>query len=80
MKTVRGISNIEDFQNQPLPDSGILPIYPLTEGLTQKNVRKAVQAAIKQYDIGIDDNLPEKYIQKQNLLSKKDAIKFIFSR
>lgn len=68
---------IEDFENQPLPDSGILPIYPLTEGLTQKTVRKAVQAAIKQYDIGIDDNLPEKYIKKQNLLSKKDAIRFI---
>ncbi len=69
--------NLKDFENQPLPDSGILPIYPLTEGLTQKTVRKAVQAAIRQYDIGIDDNLPEKYIQKQNLLSKKDAIKFI---
>ncbi len=69
--------NLEDFENQPLPDSGILPIYPLTEGLTQKTVRKAVLAAIKQYDIGIDDNLPEKYIKKQNLLPKKDAIKFI---
>lgn len=70
---------IEDFENQPLPDSGILPVYPLTEGLTQKTVRKAVQAAIKQYDIGIDNNLPEKYIKKQNLLSKKEAIKFIHS-
>lgn len=69
--------NLEDYKNQPLPDSGILPIYSLTEGLTQKHVRKAIQAAINQYDIGLDNELPEKYIQKQNLLSKKDAIKFI---
>ena len=69
--------NLEDFRNQPLPDSGILPVYPLTEGLSQKTVRKAVQAAIKQYGIGIDSEVPEKYIQKQNLLEKKDAIRQI---
>lgn len=68
---------LEDFENSPLPDSKILPIYPLTEGLTQKNVRKAIQAAINQYTLGISNELPEKYIQKQNLLSKKDAIKFV---
>ena len=45
--------NLEDFANTPIPDSGILPIYHLTEGLNQKNVRKFIQTAIKQYVHGI---------------------------
>lgn len=68
---------LEDFQDQILPDSKILSVYPLTEGLSQKNVRKAVQSAIQQYARGIDDELPEQYIEKQNLISKQDAVKQI---
>ena len=46
--------NLEDFQNTPLPDTGILPVYPLTEGLKQKNIRKFIQTAINQYVHGIE--------------------------
>ena len=69
--------NLEDFANTPIPDSGILPIYPLTEGLNQKNVRKFIQTAIKQYVHGIENEIPQEYIQKRNLLSKENAIKLI---
>lgn len=69
--------SLEDFQDQPLPDSGILPVYPLTEGLTQKNIRKAMQAAIQQYLRGINSELPECYIAQNNLLSKQEAIRQI---
>lgn len=69
--------NLEDFQNTPLPDTGILPVYPLTEGLKQKNIRKFIQTAINQYVHGIENELPEEYIQKRNLLSKQEAIKLI---
>lgn len=68
---------IEEYADQPLPDSGILPVYPLTEGLTQKNIRKAVQAAIAQYGRGIDDELPPQYIQQNNLISKQEALKLV---
>ena len=61
----------------PLPDSGIVPVYPLTEGLTQKQLRKTVAAAISQYDRGIETELPAHIIEKRELLPKTQAIKFI---
>lgn len=69
--------NLEDFENITLPDSGIIPIYPLTEGLTQKQVRKAISSAINQYDRGIETELPKYIIEKRNILPKTLAIKFI---
>ena len=66
-----------DFKGMPLPDSGILPVYHLTEGLTQKTVRKAVKAAIQQYLRGIDDEVPAEYISSRNLLPKQKAVELI---
>lgn len=68
---------LSDFNGTPLPDSAIHPIYHLTDGLTQKIVRKAVKAAIVQYARGIDNELPEEIIQKRGLYSKQEAIKLI---
>lgn len=68
---------LSDFENMPLPNSGIVPVYPLTEGLTQKQVRKTVAAAINQYDRGIETELPAHIIEKRELLPKTQAIKFI---
>jgi ATP-dependent DNA helicase RecG len=66
--------NLEDFANTILPDSGIIPIYHLTQGLTQKSVRKAIAAAITQYLHGIDNDLPEDIIRKHQLLNKTQSI------
>lgn len=68
---------IEDYKDQPLPDAEILPVYPLTEGLTQKTVRKAVSAAIKQYLKGINNEIPDEFMQSRNLLTKQKAIELI---
>lgn len=68
--------NLADFSDT-LPDSGVIPIYHLTEGLKQKNVRKAINAAIKQYGNFIDDELPEDLISERKLLPKHLAIKKI---
>lgn len=68
---------LEEYKNLPLPDSALLPIYPLTEGLNQKNVRKTVNAALSQYSGGIDNEIPESLIKERLLLSKKDAIRLI---
>lgn len=69
--------NLEDFKNAPLPDSGIIPVYPLTEGLTQKIIRKAVAAALSQYARGIDTELPEQIIKRRGLLAKTRALNYI---
>ena len=68
---------LSDFKNTPLPDSAVIPVYKLTEGLTQKNIRKAVSNAIFQYAKILENELPEEIIIKRHLLQKKDAIKAI---
>ena len=65
---------LADFKNFPLPNSGILPVYALTEGLSQKNFRNAVASAIKLYGKAIDDELPESVLRARNLLHKSNAI------
>jgi len=58
-------------------NSGVVPVYPLTEGLTQKTLHKAIAQGIQQYVHGIDNELPESLIEKHELLSKQDALRFI---
>ena len=58
-------------------NSGILPVYPLTEGLTRKVLTKIISTAIKQYAHGIEDELPPEIIAKRKLLSKQEAIRLI---
>ena len=61
---------------QPV-DCGVIPIYPLTEGLTQKAVTKAIGNALQQYAHGIEDELPADLIQKRGLMKKQDALRLI---
>ena len=66
-----------DILQIPPKESGIIPIYPLTEGLTQKAVIKAVSQALQQYALGIENELPDELIKKHSLFSKQDAIRLI---
>ena len=61
---------------QPV-DSGVIPIYPLTEGLTQKAVFKAIANALQQYAHGIEDELPAELIQQRGLMKKQDALRLV---
>lgn len=58
-------------------ESGIIPVYPLTEGLSQKAVTKAVSQALQQYAHGIENELPSELIKARGLLPKQDAIRLI---
>ena len=58
-------------------NTGIIPLYHLTEGLTHKVLYKAILTAAAQYAHGIDNELPEEIIEKRGLLSKQDAISLI---
>ena len=61
---------------QPL-NTGIIPVYHLTEGITQKVLHKTLTAALTQYGHGIEDELPADIIQKRNLMPKQQAIQNI---
>jgi ATP-dependent DNA helicase RecG len=62
------------WQDAPVPGSGVIPVYPLTEGLSQKNFHKTVAAALRLYAKGIDDELPQDVIASRKLLHKAQAI------
>lgn len=74
----RSRSNLSvDLSSIPPKESGIIPVYPLTEGLTQKAVTKAVGQALQQYALGIEDEIPSELISQRSLMQKKDAIRLI---
>lgn len=68
---------LSDFKDMEVPDSGIYPIYSLTQGLTRKALIKLINQCLSQYTIGLDDEVPPSVITKRNLLHKADAIKKI---
>lgn len=57
--------------------SRIVPIYPLTDGLNQKNVREMIKNTIDGYLKKMPDLIPENIRQKFNLFSIDDALRFI---
>ncbi|MCK4257882.1 MAG: ATP-dependent DNA helicase RecG [Halanaerobiales bacterium] len=60
-----------------LHTSRIVPIYPLTEGLSQKNIREIINNAIDQYISYLPELIPGMLKQKYSLLSSDQALKFV---
>ena len=52
----------------------ILAVYPLTAGLSQTAIRKAVARAIKEYAKGIADEIPEEITAKHKFMHKAECI------
>ena len=55
----------------------ILPVYPLTVGLTQAALQRFIGLALERYAASLEDELPQEIIVRDNLLSKAAAIKAI---
>ncbi len=62
----------------PLPKgegtSKLLPVYPLTEGLAQWQMRKIVRGAIEEYVPVLDEVFPEEYLQAHDLWPLQKAL------
>lgn len=69
--------NLASLGDIPLPDSKVFPVYHLTEGLTSKIISKTIDSALRQFSLGLENDLPDEIIKKRNLLSKKNALKKI---
>ena len=67
-------ASIDEFLDKPVPGSAVLPIYPLTAGLSQALLRKITDKALKEYCRGIENELPDTIIQKRGLMQKKEAV------
>jgi len=55
----------------------ILPVYPLTAGLTQGLLRKLIRQAVSRYASALEDELPESVIDRDGLFHKADAVRSI---
>ncbi|MDR2617608.1 MAG: ATP-dependent DNA helicase RecG [Treponema sp.] len=55
----------------------VLPVYPLTEGLTQNLLRKLMKNALDLYAGSLENELPQALIEKEGLLQKPEALRAI---
>lgn len=82
-KTSYGIEmsscEVEQMSNNPKSTCGIMPIYPLTYGLTNKELMNIVKTVFSNEQIYIKEYLPNKIIQKYKLCSIDFAVKNIHS-
>jgi len=67
------IEDEEDIGN-PLQFGRIVPIYPLTEGLTQKKLREAVRNALDGYAREFEGLLPKDIQEKYHLMDLPEAL------
>jgi len=68
---------LEGDQNSNLNLGRIVPIYPLSESLSIKTLRRAIFNAITMYKDQIPTVLPDYLVKKYELLEKKDAVEQI---
>ena len=52
----------------------ILPVYPLTQGLTQTKIRKLIEQALNSYARGIDSEIPSEILEKYGFPDKKTVL------
>ena len=72
-------NHIKEFRFDAIEpaESGVIPIYPLTEGLTHKALCMAIAKALQQYAHGIEDEIPAEIIARRGLIAKQDAVRQI---
>ena len=65
---------ILDQRQTPIHTGRQVPVYPLTEGLTGRNVRRIVWQALREWLGGIDDFLPQELLFRTGLPPLREAI------
>lgn len=80
-KSIHGIElsscEVEKMSNNPKSTCGIMPIYPLTYGLTNKEFINIIKTAFTNEQIHIKEYLPRRIIEKYKLCSIDYAVKNI---
>lgn len=66
--------SFEELDQSHLSTNGIIPVYPLTTGLSQKIVRTAVSEAVRFYAIRVFDFLPSSIVSKAELVDLSTAL------
>lgn len=66
-----------DFQAMSLHVGRIVPVYPLTEGLSLRYLRSIIHNALESYANYLHDPFPEEIRKSLNLIDLRTAIEFI---
>ena len=64
-------------ENQAAGFGDILPVYPLSAGISQAMLRRVMSHALEKYAAGLEDELPAEITGRDKLLPKAAAIKAI---
>jgi ATP-dependent DNA helicase RecG len=64
----------EEYSEHPQRFGRVLPVYPLTEGLTQGLLRGSIAQAVKEYGRYPEEEVPEPLRKKHGLLPKGEAL------
>ena len=67
----------EEFSDKPGNFGKILPVYPLTSGITQAMLRSSVSQALEKYGRYLEDEVPADLARHRNLLKKSEALQAI---
>ncbi len=70
------IGNVE-AEGELLHTGRIVPIYPLTEGLYQKEMRKIMKTIVDKYAASVEESLPDTLQGKYQFLSLNEALRRI---
>ena len=66
------------YNFKPLKEQvGMTPVYNLKDGITQRDIKSYIDKAWQALGNSITDFIPNAYIQKYRLISRKEAIYFI---
>ena len=58
----------------PIHTGRLLPVYPLTEGLTGRNLRRITWQALEKWLGGVDELLPKDTLKRSGMMPLKEAI------
>ncbi|MDR3311737.1 MAG: ATP-dependent DNA helicase RecG [Spirochaetaceae bacterium] len=68
---------LSDYTPGAVPGSEVFPVYPLTAGLSQVQLRKWIRQALARYGRGIEGDVPPALLDKRKLLPKQDALRAV---
>ena len=63
-----------DIEQYDTAERRVLPVYPLTQGLTQTKLRKLIEQALNSYARGIDSELPADVLNKYGYPDKRTVL------
>jgi ATP-dependent DNA helicase RecG len=61
-------------QEEDEPATKLLPVYPLTEGLLQWQIRKIIRAALEEFVPVLEEVFPDEYLQSHDLWPLRQAL------